>query len=131
MDIFWNQTFQYAEYGKCRHEPFLKMVFAHTKIVALHAAALGLQRVFYLTFRGITMIFFAKSILTSQFAHFPHPSCLHVCFLISTVRLCTNEWTGNLSVILFVAFLLSELYGKASTYQGGPGSPQENLKFSI
>ena len=53
------------------------------------------------------------------------------CFLLSMVRLYTNEWTDNLSVILFVAFFLSELNGKASTYQGGPGSPQENLKFSI
>ena len=64
---------QYAEHGRCTHEPFLKMLFAHTKIVALHAAALGLQRVLHLTFRGVAMIFFAKSILTSQFSHFPQP----------------------------------------------------------
>ena len=48
------------------------------------------------------------------------------------VKLYTNEWTGNLSVILFVAFLLSELNGKASTYwgEGIQGhAPAENLKF--
>ena len=64
---------QYAEYGKCTHEPFLKMLFAHTKIVALHAAALDLQRVLHLTFRDVAMIFFAKSFLSFQFSHFPHP----------------------------------------------------------
>ena len=32
-----------------------------------------LQRVLHLTSRGIAMIFFAKSILTSRFSHFPHP----------------------------------------------------------
>ena len=51
---------------------FFKL-FVHTKIVALHAAALGLLRVLHLTFRGVVMIFFAKSILTSRFSHFPHP----------------------------------------------------------
>ena len=66
-------TCQYAEYGKCTHEPFLKKLFVHTKIVALHAAALSLQRVLHLTFRGVAMIFFAKSILTSRFSHFSHP----------------------------------------------------------
>ena len=47
------------------------------------------------------------------------------------VRLSTNEWTGNLSVILFVAFLLSELNGKALTLSGRSGGmlPRENLKF--
>ena len=69
----WLERDQYAEYGKCSHEPFLKKLFAHTKIVALYAAALGLQRVLHLTFRGVAMIFFAKSILTSQFSHFPQP----------------------------------------------------------
>ena len=64
---------QYAENGKCTHEPFFEKLFAHTKIVALHAAALGLQRVLHLTFRGVALIFFAKSILTSRFSHFPHP----------------------------------------------------------
>ena len=63
----------YAEYGKCTHEPFLIMLLAHTKIVALHVASLGLQRAFHLTFRGVATIFFAKSILTAQFSHFPHP----------------------------------------------------------
>ena len=64
---------QYAKYGKCTHEPFLIMLLAHTKIVALHAAALGLQRVLHLTFRGVATILFAKTILTAQFSHFPHP----------------------------------------------------------
>ena len=36
-----------------------------------------------------------------------------LCFLLSMVRLYTNELSVNLSVILFVAFLLSELNGKA------------------
>ena len=48
-------------------------LFAHTKIVTLHAAALGLQRVLHLTFRGVATKLFAKSILTAQFSHFPHP----------------------------------------------------------
>ena len=51
---------------------FLNLL-AHTKIVVLHAAALGLLRVLHLTFRGVVMIFFTKSILTSRFSHFPHP----------------------------------------------------------
>ena len=63
----------YAEYGKCTHEPFLIMLLAHTKIVALHAPAFGLQRALHLIARGVATIFFARSILTSQFSHFPHP----------------------------------------------------------
>ena len=62
-----------VQYGKCTHEPFLKKLFANTKIVALHAAALDLQRALHLTSGGVAMIFFAKSILTSRFSHFPHP----------------------------------------------------------
>ena len=62
-----------VQYGKCTHEPFLKKLFANTKIVALHAAALGLQRALHLTFGGVAMIFFAKSILTPRLSHFPHP----------------------------------------------------------
>ena len=62
----------YAEFGKCTHESFLIMLLAHTKIVALHAAALGLQRALHLIARGVATIFFARSILTSQFSHFPH-----------------------------------------------------------
>ena len=42
--------YQYAEYGKCTHEPFLKKLIAHTKIVALHAAALIGLRDLHLTF---------------------------------------------------------------------------------
>ena len=48
-------------------------LFANTKIVVLHAAALGLQRALHLIARGVATIFFARSILTSQFSHFPHP----------------------------------------------------------
>ena len=36
--------------------------------------------------------------------HF-HIPCLHFCFLISMMRLYMNAWTGNLSVIFFVALL--------------------------
>ena len=36
--------------------------------------------------------------------HFHIPS-LHFFFLISMVKLYTNEWTGNLSLILFTALL--------------------------
>ena len=77
------------------------------------------------------MIFFAKSIVTSRLSHFPHPLLTLLLSPQYGEVIYTNEWTGNLSVILFVAFFLSELNGKASTYQGGLGSPQENLKFSI
>ena len=101
-----------VQYGKCTHEPFLKKLFANSKIVALHAAALDLQRALHLTFGGVAMIFFAKSILTLGSPSF-HIPCLRFCFLISMVSLYTNKWTGNLSVILYVAFLLSELNGKA------------------
>ena len=97
---------QYAEYGKCTHEPFLKMLFAYTKLVALHAAALGLQRVLHLTFRGVAMIFFAKSILTSQFSHFAHP---------------------------LLTVLLSHQYGEVifewMDWQFVCNLPRENLKF--
>ena len=53
---------------------FLKKLIVHTKIIALHAAALGLRDL-HLTYREVAMIFFAKSILTSQFSptSFPQP----------------------------------------------------------
>jgi len=38
--------------GKCTHEPFPAKLILHTKHVALHAAALGLIRVF-ITSRGV------------------------------------------------------------------------------
>ena len=47
---------------------FKKAYCAHTKIVALHAAALGL-RDWHVTHRGVAMIFFAKPILNSQLSH--------------------------------------------------------------
>ena len=46
-----------------------------------------------------------KSNLTSQFSDIISTSLVNFCFLISIVRLYTNEWTGNLSVILFAALL--------------------------
>ena len=68
----------------------------------------------HLTPRGVAMIFFAKSILTSWFSHFPNPLLtLLLSHQYGEVIYKFNEWTGNLSVILFVAFLLSELNGKA------------------
>ena len=71
---------------------FFKKLFAHNKIVTLYAAALGLQRVLHLTFRGVAMIFFAKSVLTSRFSQATqattfHIPCFYFCFLISMVRL--------------------------------------------
>ena len=87
-------------YGNCTHEPsVLKKLIAHTKIVTLHAAALGLRDL-HLTYRGVAMIFFCQiypslSVLPYHF-HIPN---LHFFFLISMVKLYTNEWTGNLSVI--------------------------------
>ena len=64
----YTYMYQYAQYGKCTHKPFLKKVIAHTTIVALHEAALDLRDL-HLTYRGVAMIFFVKSILTSQFSH--------------------------------------------------------------
>ena len=51
--------------GKCTHEPFPAKLILHTKYVALHAAALGLIRVF-ITSRGVSheFFFFFKSTLT-------------------------------------------------------------------
>ena len=46
-----------------------------------------------------------KSNLTSQISDIISISLLNFCFLISIVRLYTNEWTGYLSVILFAALL--------------------------
>ena len=98
---------QYAQYGKCTHKPFLKMLIAHTKIiVALHAAALGLRDL-HLTYRGIAMIIILCQIYPNLLVlrqHF-HIPCLHFCFLISMMRLYMNAWTGNLSVFFFVALL--------------------------
>ena len=96
-----------------RARTFFEAAFCVHQIVALHAAALGLQRVLHLTFRGVAMIFFAKSILTSRFSHFPHPLLTRLLSHQYGEVQYTNEWTGNLSVILFVAFLLRELNGKA------------------
>ena len=48
------------------------------------------------------------SVLQHRF-HIPN---LHFFFLISMVRLYTNEWTGNLSVILFIALFYGELNGE-------------------
>ena len=67
----------------------------------------------------------------SVLPHHFHIPCLHFCFLMSMVRLYSNEWTGNLSVLLFVALLLSELNGEAWTYQGCPGGPVPPGKFEI
>ena len=83
---------------------FWKKLSAHTKIVALHAAALGLRDI-HLTYRGVAcQIYPNLSVLPHHF----HIPCLHFCFLIYMVRLYTNEWTGKFSVILFVALLLNE-----------------------
>ena len=56
--------------GKCTHEPFPAKLILHTNYVALHAAALGLIRVF-ITSRGVShdflffiIIIFFKSTLT-------------------------------------------------------------------
>ena len=49
----------------------------------------------------------------SVLPHRFHISSLHFFFLISMVRLYTNEWTGNLSVILFTALVYGELNGEA------------------
>lgn len=46
-----------------------------------------------------------KSNLTSQFSDIISTSLLNFCFLISIVRLYTNEWAGYLCVILFAALL--------------------------
>ena len=108
---------QYAEHGKCTHKPFLKKLIVYTKIVALHTTALGLRDL-HLTYRGVDMIIIFSHVYhnLSVLPHHFHIPCLHFCFLISTVRLCTNEWTGNLPVISFVAFLMSKLNGEAWTY---------------
>ena len=50
------------------HTSLFKKLIAYTKTIALNAAALGLRDL-HLTYKGIAMIFFAKSIITSQFSH--------------------------------------------------------------
>ena len=115
LSLYSFSDIQYAEHGKCTHKPFLKKLIAYTKIVALHVAALGLRDL-HLIYRGvdITMIFCQVYHNLSVLPHHFHiPRFIHFCFLISMVRLCTNEWTGNLPVILFVAFLMSKLNGEA------------------
>ena len=96
---------------------FPKKLIAYTKIVALHAAALGLRDL-HLTYRGVDMIIIFCQVYhnLSVIPHHFHIPCLHFCFLISMVRLRTNEWTGNLPVILFVALLMSKLNAEAWTY---------------
>ena len=101
---------QYAEYSKCTHEPFLKKLFG-----SIAHGSVGPTKRFAPDFQGRSHDIFCQiypnlSILDSPTFYIP---CLHFCFLISMVRLYANEWTGNLSVILVVAFLLSELNGKA------------------
>ena len=83
---------------------FKKKSIAHTKIVALRAAALYLRDLHLTQYRGV---------LTSQFSH----PCLNSCFLISMVHEVIYEsMDWQLSVILFVALLLGELNGKTLTY---------------
>ena len=78
-------------YGNCTHEPsVLKKLIAHTKIVALHAAALGL-RDWHLTHRGVAMIFFAKPILNSQLSHTISTSLAYI-FSFSSVWWVIYEW---------------------------------------
>ena len=99
---------------------FWKKLLAHPKIVALHAAAGGSRRQqaaaggsvgpinrFAADLQGFSHDVFCqiKSNLTSQISDIISTSLLNFCFLISIVRLYMNEWTGNLSVILFAALL--------------------------
>ena len=93
---------------------FPKKLIAYTKIVALHAAALGLRDL-HLTYNGGDMIIIFCQVYQnlSVIPHHFHIPCLHFCFLISMVRLRMNEWTGNLPVILFVALLMSKLNAEA------------------
>ena len=91
----YTYMYQHAQYGKCTHKPFLKKVIAHTTIVALHEAALDLRDL-HLTLQGCSHDIFCQ--IYSNLSVLPHHfliPCLHFCFLISMVRLYTNEWTGN------------------------------------
>ena len=103
---------QYAEYGKCTHKPFLKLI-AYTKIIlSIEHGSIGPKR-FAPDLQGcshdiVCQMYHNLSVLPHHF----HIPCLHFCFLIRMVRLYTNTRTGNLSVIFFVALLLSELNGE-------------------
>ena len=104
---------QYAEYGKCTHKPFLKAYCIHQNHTISIERGIGPKR-FALDLQGhshdiFCQIYHNLSVLPHNF----HIPSLHFCFLIRMVRLCMNERTDNLSLIFFVALLLSELNGEA------------------
>ena len=106
---------QYAEYGKCTHKPSLKAYCIHQNH-SIERGSVGPKR-FAPDLQGhshdiFCQIYHKLSVLPHHF-HIPY---LHFCFLIRMVRLYTNARTGNLSVIFFVALLLSELNGEEWTY---------------
>ena len=106
---------QYAEYGKWTHKPFLKAYCIHQNH-RIERGSVGPKR-FAPDLQGhshdiFCQIYHNLSVLPHHF-HIPF---LHFCFLIRMVRLYTNTRTGNLSVIFFVALLLSELNGEEWTY---------------
>ena len=117
------QVRQYAEYGKWTHEPFLKSAYCAHQNRSIARGSVGREICTWLT-GALHDIFGQIYPSLSVLPHHFHIPCLHFCFLISMVRLYSNEWTGNLSVLLFVALLLSELNGEAWTYQGCPGGPR-------
>ena len=52
---------------------FFKKAFCVHQNRSIARDSVGPTKSLHLTFRGVAMIFFAKSILTSRFSHFPHP----------------------------------------------------------
>ena len=109
---------QYAEYGKWTHKPFLKAYCIHQN----HCTERGSVGPKRFDLQGHSHDFFCQIYHNlSVLPHHFHIPCLHFCFLIRMVRLYTNTRTGNLSVIFFVALLLSELNGEEWTYWG-PGA---------
>ena len=119
---------QYAEYGKWTHKPFLKAYCIHQNH-RIERRSIGPKR-FAPSLQGhshdiFCQIYHNLSVLPHHF----HIPCLHFCFLI---RMVTGMVTGNLSVIFFVALLLSELNGVQSMNILGRSRgilPWENLKF--
>ena len=124
------QVRQYAEYGKWTHEPFLKSAYCAHQNRSIARGSVGPEICTWVT-GALHDIFGQIYPNLSVLPHHFHIPCLHFCFLISMVRLYSNEWTGNLSVLLFVALLLSELNGEAWTYQGCPGGHVPPGKFEI
>ena len=82
---------QYAEYGNCTQEPFLKKAFCAHQNRSITRGSVGPTKSF--------------APLSSPTFHVP---CLHFYFLSSVWwgLIYTNEWTGNLSGNFFFGFFL-------------------------